>query len=116
MPENSEYHLLLSGPKAHRTQVIATCRQAGLRLVDGDPRHSWDHPDTTDGEDDPTVGWVTFLGDHPDRVPDERTLLGWVLRSHWLTPPAAPEFETVPAGTLERLDRLEQAMADRGAF
>lgn len=114
MPENDAIVLLLSGPKAHRNQAAAACRQAGLPVHDGDPQHSWGHHDTPEGDEDPTVGWLTVHAAHPDQVPAGASGLGWGLRAHWQVPPPAEQLEVVPAGTLDRLDRIEQLLKEGG--
>lgn len=118
------YIILLSGPLSTHRQTEDAVRSAGLGVIPHDPRrHNYGYSATDDGSEDPTVGFVPVRAAHPDDLaalfgtaerPGPLAAYGWTQRGHWPEPPPAPQIEMVPAGTLERLDRVEKALAAKG--
>lgn len=123
---DDSYILLLSGPLATHRQATEAVRNAGLGVIPHDPRrHTYGYTSTPDGDDDPTVGFIPVRALHPDALaplagtddrPGPLAALGWWQRGHWPEPAAQPAVEVVPAGTIERLERIEKALAEKGVI
>lgn len=84
---SQDWTVALSGPLATRAPLLAGLSNSGIG-VDWpvEMHHGHGLPDTTDGEADPTVGWILARTPDLDVMADELGRAGWVVRMHWPTP------------------------------
>lgn len=83
MPE-SDYTLILSGPKTTRAPLLAGLQQAGFDLSEG--QEPDDRAASRGLPTSPETGWVKVRCPHPDTVAEHAKRAGWALRLHHPTP------------------------------
>src|SRR5690242_4339672 len=73
--------IVLSGPLSRRAQVLKSLTGNGFAKADED--NPMGLPSTAEGDDDPSIGFVSVHGDDVDRALELVQGTGWVLRAHW---------------------------------
>ena len=85
MSDSSDYTVLLSGPLAQKSPLLASLERAGADLSDGQEHDGhWRH--VYQDDEDPTVGWVRVRHHDVNEVVEHATRADWRHRASWNTP------------------------------
>lgn len=72
--------ITLSGPLTTRAQARKTLQQSGFEPIDQD--NPTGLPDTTTGDKDESIGFLTVIGDDLDHAGEILEPMKWVIRGH----------------------------------